>query len=729
MESSLSNRDSPRLSSNNSSKNLNKEDVVAFENKFEDKFDRIKERSRNGTKKVPPSISKSAGPISRPPPPSLLKQHLRKQQTTANMAAASLSQLPRLDTQVASRALTEGYFTETPPYVSRRALRAYDSKDDYESYTPIRPVTKSDPIYQGVFPQGATRQNVDSPASAATAATSATFASNGSSLKRKADPECDEEPSPKRSRAGTVEQQDEGYELATTRSHTAFDSGRAPPQVNLPGTYLLDNLSRKVQESSDSLLSSEESRETSITPADSEDRTDKDAAFVEKVKGTLQKQSTRKTNNVGRRQARRILELLKLATPAADDSEAVFLTGEEAKTYLQTDVFFPGPIFTTDQQPLPLQTIPDFLSEYYDDSAQIWIQDPDHKLPSQSPATRAINMGKLKEQFDKGRVPTPYNCLELATHVEDGIRPAFLITEDCRLLTKLKHPSAADKVSRRGYEPGWKEVEKWALLAKAGALTEPHQDSHGYSTYFTVNQGTIGFGWLSNPTPAQRKAWRADPATFTAGEWRYAVLRPGQTVYFPSGTVHFVFRHPSEGDTLAFGGHVLRCSQIVNWVKCLLEEKESNSDVTNEDLSVSAPAYLERVERFVRQAREKGVGVGKWGGEEGIEEFLELKKVFMEWYGVGEAEDEIVSGKADGAVDGGSKPVNGGGAKTVGAGTSDLVDDDSDSESDYDYDIPASKTVAGAGLKRKGGANARRAVEVPPKKRAPPQGFRDEMRW
>jgi hypothetical protein len=97
-------------------------------------------------------------------------------------------------------------------------------------------------------------------------------------------------------------------------------------------------------------------------------------------------------------------------------------------------------------------------------------------------------------------------------------------------------------------------------------------------------------------------------------------------VYFPSGTVHFVFRLAAMGDTLAFGGHVLRCSQIVNWIKTLLEE-QADPAVTNEDLTESAPAYLDRVEKFVKQALQNG-RVDIWGVNESIEEFLALKAEF-----------------------------------------------------------------------------------------------------
>ena len=56
-------------------------------------------------------------------------------------------------------------------------------------------------------------------------------------------------------------------------------------------------------------------------------------------------------------------------------------------------------------------------------------------------------------------------------------------------------------------------------------------------------------------------------------------------------------------------------------------EEQAAPEVTNEDLSVSAFAYLDRVEKFVRQAERTGQ-VQKWGGEESIQEFLRLKEVF-----------------------------------------------------------------------------------------------------
>ena len=366
---------------------------------------------------------------------------------------------------------------------------------------------------------------------------------------------------------------------------------------------------------------------TPTSPFDAQLSSKEDKDFIDQVKRAIKAQSQRKAADVSRRSAYRIHQLLELGRPPTS-SEAVFLSGEEAAHQFEPNVSFPGIIITENQQPLPLQNITQFLNEYYDDTAKVFIQDPTILISKDIAHVREISIGELKKRFLNPNVRfLPWNCLELAAHVEDGIRPAFLNNEDCRLLTKLKIPSSNDRADRRGFNPGWKEVEKWALLAQGGALTEPHQDSHGYSTYITMNQGTMGFGWLANPTVEDKKQWCTDPGRFSSDKWRYIVLKPGQTIFFPSGTVHFVFRLQSRGDTLAFGGHVLRCSQIVNWVKTMLEEQAA-PEITNEDLTVSAAAYLDRVEKFVKQAQKTGQ-VDKWGGAEAIQEFLKLKGEFV----------------------------------------------------------------------------------------------------
>ncbi len=46
----------------------------------------------------------------------------------------------------------------------------------------------------------------------------------------------------------------------------------------------------------------------------------------------------------------------------------------------------------------------------------------------------------------------------------------------------------------------WRNVTDWALLSKGGYNTVPHTDGYSYSTQITVQEGRIGFGWMSNPS-------------------------------------------------------------------------------------------------------------------------------------------------------------------------------------------------------------------------------------
>ncbi|KAK4569916.1 hypothetical protein LTR86_002885 [Recurvomyces mirabilis] len=362
-------------------------------------------------------------------------------------------------------------------------------------------------------------------------------------------------------------------------------------------------------------------QELKMSKVEFTDGTFADIDFVESLKLVLANKG--KSSGFPGRQAKRIMDLLNVAEPPRTGEALWLVTPDQAAKWLAPGQYFDGPIVVHGQQILPLQSIDDFLGEHFDDSIQVSIQDPStYKVPH----VRDVTMRQVKERFSQPVTGNPWNLLELATHREDGLRPAFLNTSECSLLTKVKLPGSGDTASRRGFTDGWKEVEKWTLVAQAGALTEPHQDSHGYSTYISVNQGVVGFGWLSKPTAGERAGWCGHHDSYIGGRWRYVILRPGMTVYFPAGTVHFVFRHPDAGNTLAFGGHVLRCSQIVRWINVLLQES-AIPNVTNEDLSLSAPGYLKSVEKFVKQALKTGQ-MEKWGGKESIESFLEKKKEF-----------------------------------------------------------------------------------------------------
>ena len=170
----------------------------------------------------------------------------------------------------------------------------------------------------------------------------------------------------------------------------------------------------------------------------------------------------------------------------------------------------------------------------------------------------------------------------------------------------------------------WRNVIEWALLSEGGHNTAPHMDSHGFSTWITAQEGYVGFGWMSNPTQEERDAWMSNPHSYTGGEWRYVVLPPGYTVFFTSGTIHFVFRI-RDTQTLALGGHILQWSGIEQWLKVVVAQMK-NPRITNEKMAQSAPKYVRVVSGLVTNRIKTG-RVEEMGGRDAVGRFFALVKV------------------------------------------------------------------------------------------------------
>ncbi|KAF9729850.1 hypothetical protein PMIN01_11783 [Paraphaeosphaeria minitans] len=157
-----------------------------------------------------------------------------------------------------------------------------------------------------------------------------------------------------------------------------------------------------------------------------------------------------------------------------------------------------------------------------------------------------------------------------------SILPSFLTGEDCQLLGRVRDAVLdGDSGERRAASIAewyqWKDVEGWVLLAQGGAQTLLHQDSCGKATWLTVQQGRVGFGWISRPSEEELRSWSADPSNYTGDRLRYIVLCPGQTIYFEAGTIYFVFRtvhHP----TFMLGGHIMRWSRVDSMMEVVLNQ-------------------------------------------------------------------------------------------------------------------------------------------------------------
>ena len=331
---------------------------------------------------------------------------------------------------------------------------------------------------------------------------------------------------------------------------------------------------------------------------------------------------------------RLVLSLLEKAKPPntanrSGKAEAWFCTTAEAARRVESRSPLDAPLITQNQQAFQWDTGSDPMEQYFQRMGR-----PEQVVPAQiqsrSSEEDSFEQRRLKEF--QGRILSqknhndPWNGLDLRCPVP-LVLPLFLTGENCQLLPDVRDMVldgvTAERVaaSPRDWNE-WKNIESWSLLAEGGNNTGPHTDSNACSTYITCQQGPIGFAWMSHPTEEQQRKWMADPHHYTESEWRFIILKPGQTVFFESGTIHFVFRERGVS-TFAIGGHVLRWSAIHRWVQVLYAQLR-NPAATNEEMGDTAVKLVRAVEKLVKEDRARA---RRLCGDDVIKEFEKHAKV------------------------------------------------------------------------------------------------------
>jgi len=331
---------------------------------------------------------------------------------------------------------------------------------------------------------------------------------------------------------------------------------------------------------------------------------------------------------------RLVLRLLQLCQ-SPDETEAYVLTGQEAAARMEAGP--PDcPIFTEGQQLFswapdsrPIEQMFRRM-ENLDRSVSV-------QVPSRKSHYRTFEKHKLLEIqqrfLESGNMENddPWNILDLSNPLPPTTMPKFLAGENCQLLPRVRDAvlggsSGERTVAAKEKWNEWLNIMDWVLMSEGGHHTAPHTDSHGLSTWITVQEGLFGFGWLSKPTKEEKDAWITNPHGFSGGRWRFTVLTPGKTVFFPSGTVHFVFRL-RHGQTLALGGHILQWNGVERWINVVREQMRS-PHITNEDVEWSAPKYVKVIADLVKNRVTNG-RVAELGGKEMADRFLKLVEVCL----------------------------------------------------------------------------------------------------
>ncbi|KAF2123772.1 hypothetical protein P153DRAFT_145916 [Dothidotthia symphoricarpi CBS 119687] len=310
------------------------------------------------------------------------------------------------------------------------------------------------------------------------------------------------------------------------------------------------------------------------------------------------------------------------------DTEVYFLSGVEAEGHLEPHVTLQGPVISQHQQPFhwnnekgpPIKQIFERMGNLGRD---VPVQDPSLFVDEMS--AKSMSLSHIRDIFLNNETSdAAFNVLEMRNPLPHSIFPQFLNGEDCHLLGQIRDTILDARTAQRistsiDKLKKWKDDEEWILLAQGGALTLPHQDSFGKGTWLTVQEGRVGFGWLSRPTPQQRIAWAQTPNAYASSQWRYVVIHPGQTIYFEPGTIHFVFRE-QKTPTLMFGGHLLRWSRISDWVQ-LIHDQLRTPNISNEDLGRPIlRAYAQAMQQLIMDRK---LSRGESSQEIGVSEDVE----------------------------------------------------------------------------------------------------------
>ncbi|KAH6962428.1 hypothetical protein BKA56DRAFT_622978 [Ilyonectria sp. MPI-CAGE-AT-0026] len=220
-----------------------------------------------------------------------------------------------------------------------------------------------------------------------------------------------------------------------------------------------------------------------------------------------------------------------------------------------------------------------------------------------------------------------WNALELKNHLKQRHVPEFLRNTNCDLLGEMRRRTEMEEEAKKGRR---KKVGKlpandplhFALIADGGMNTYPHSDSHGYSTFLTVQEGELIFGWLSRPDDETWKGWAEDPEFFTGGKWCYLVMKAGDSVYFPAGTPHYIVRRKGT-QTFILGGHTLQWSNLDGWAS-MLRKQIDNPATVNEDTNLETTTrYVEVARSLIAEAVERRDDrLGYLGGIEKAERTL-----------------------------------------------------------------------------------------------------------
>ncbi|CAG7565204.1 unnamed protein product [Fusarium equiseti] len=307
-------------------------------------------------------------------------------------------------------------------------------------------------------------------------------------------------------------------------------------------------------------------------------------------------QQNRDRNTHRHAAAREILAILKDGTYPSPE-EALFCTPETAATLVDSDTV----LVVQDQQPFNWGNKP--IERLFRDWPPKRLLDKQIRVtildcPTSSPPTRHCTPENIKRKFTEGFAPYErWNVLDIRNDIPVP-RPEFLREKNSLLLHEFR------KLDERLVRA---RTLDFMLLSEGGNHTLMHVDPFGLATFITVQQGEVGFGWIVNATMQDYLDIHKTVVPNSLKEKaRYMILRPGQTVFMPSGTIHFVFRK-NDTSTLATGGHVLTWKSVVKWLRVMKMQELSTARTDKDVTAKETKAYIDVLTRVLRNHGYHGI--------------------------------------------------------------------------------------------------------------------------
>ncbi|PGG95201.1 hypothetical protein AJ80_10004 [Polytolypa hystricis UAMH7299] len=344
-----------------------------------------------------------------------------------------------------------------------------------------------------------------------------------------------------------------------------------------------------------------------------------DEIFLKQVLEELeQRLSPRREDTHGGITDRLIHSLLTTAKPAGSGIDVHLWSGEHAAAKIEAgnvDI----PIVTESQQPFQWGRLDRPIRQLFQHLEGLDF-DVSVQIPSLERSTTTRPLSKVKERFLESQVnDDPWTVLRLYNPLP-SILPAFLTGQNCQLLSRVRD---VIWLGNSAEWATWKEdTLEWVSLYEGGHNTCPDIDGHGFSTWLTVQEGSIGFGWMSRPTKEELDEWIKDPRGCTGGQWRYIVLQPGQTILFNSGAIYFSFG-ASKGQYLVLSGHILQWSNIGQWLEVIIAQIK-NPDIAKEGMRSVTAKYVKVVADLIHQCK----GISQIGDEGTVKRLLDNIRAF-----------------------------------------------------------------------------------------------------